>query len=217
MQIKSKWVALYSQTGSEIMALVERGCFPDVVVTDNFTSYLKNQEFFEKHNIEHVITVIEKVKSKRIARYDSLFKTTDIVTLHGWLNIVPGEIYEKYTIYNGHPGHIVEYPELKGKDPQEKVWKQIKAGDLPAKIGSVIHRVTEEVDGGEVVVVAEMPLDRKVHIGSLDGMFNVNSYLSLLSWCKFFRNLDIILQDELSYDGTSERDQHIPIIIVNHE
>ena len=32
----------------------------------------------------------------------------------------PGEVCEKRNIYNGHPGLITQYPQLKGKDPQQK-------------------------------------------------------------------------------------------------
>ena len=217
MQVRQRWVAFYSQTGSEIKELVETGIIPSVVITDNFTSYLKNAEFFKEYGIDHRITSIKGTKSNKVNTYNSLLKTNDLVTLHGWLNIVPGSICEKYIIYNGHPGHIVEYPELKGKDPQKKVWNRIKKGKEPEKVGSVIHRVTEEIDGGEVVVIAEMPLDSNVHVGSVNGMIGINSYLSKVSWVRFFRNLDIILQDELAYDGTSDRDQHIPITFINHE
>ena len=217
MQVRQRWVAFYSQTGSEIKELVETGIIPSVVITDNFTSYLKNAEFFKEYGIDHRITSIKGIKSNKVDIYNSLLKTNDLVTLHGWLNIVPGEICEKYIIYNGHPGHIVEYPELKGKDPQERVWNNIREGKEPEKVGSVIHRVTEEVDGGEVVVIAEMPLNSKSKVGSKNGMFKINSYLSKISWVRFFRNLDIILQDELAYDGTSDRDKHIPITFINHE
>ena len=44
----------------------------------------------------------------------------DLITLHGYLRIIPENICKQCKhIYNGHPGLINMYPELKGKDPQE--------------------------------------------------------------------------------------------------
>ena len=70
-----------------------------------------------------------------------------IVTLHGWLRIVPPYVCERSKIYNGHPGLITKYPELKGKDPQEKAFK------LKHKtIGCVLHKVSAGVDEGKIVM-----------------------------------------------------------------
>jgi len=66
-----------------------------------------------------------------------------VVTLNGFLRIMPMLSVE---MYNGHPGDIVLYPELKGKDPQKKAL-DLK---LPST-GCVIHKVTEVVDSGEVL------------------------------------------------------------------
>jgi folate-dependent phosphoribosylglycinamide formyltransferase PurN len=70
------------------------------------------------------------------------------ISLHGFLRILPADICEKYEIYNGHPGAIDLYPELKGKDPQEKVWQE---NDKYRIIGSVVHKCTAELDGGDVL------------------------------------------------------------------
>ena len=59
---------------------------------------------------------------------------------------MPPKICKKYTIYNGHPGLITVYPELKGKDPQ------IKAFNAKHEVmGCVLHRVTAGVDEGKVI------------------------------------------------------------------
>ena len=70
-----------------------------------------------------------------------------IITLHGWLRIMPPSICEKFKIYNGHPGLITDYPELKGKDPQERMFND---GNY-TYYGSVVHKVVPEVDSGEIV------------------------------------------------------------------
>ena len=52
-----------------------------------------------------------------------------LITLNGWLRIVPPDKCAKYNIYNGHPGLITKYPELKGKDPQQRMWENIHEYD----------------------------------------------------------------------------------------
>jgi folate-dependent phosphoribosylglycinamide formyltransferase PurN len=71
-----------------------------------------------------------------------------LISLHGYLRILPADICEKYEVYNGHPGAITLFPELKGKDPQEKVWQE---NDKYNIIGSVVHICTAELDGGDVL------------------------------------------------------------------
>ena len=69
-----------------------------------------------------------------------------IITLHGWLRIMPKEVCERFSIFNGHPGLITEYPELKGKDPQIRAFE----GKYPV-MGCVIHKVTAGVDEGKIL------------------------------------------------------------------
>ena len=77
--------------------------------------------------------------------YDHI-QRDDLVTLHGWLRIVPPPVCIRFSIYNGHPGLITTYPELKGKDPQKKAF-ELKH----PIIGCVIHKVTPEVDDGTIL------------------------------------------------------------------
>ena len=57
-------------------------------------------------------------------------------------------------MWNGHPGLITKYPELKGKDPQQKA---IALGLKSS--GCIIHRVTPEVDSGEIVASKEIQIE----------------------------------------------------------
>ena len=211
MQVSQKWVAFFSQTGSEIISLIKKGYKPDLIITDNKESYNLRKEFFKYNKIEFWYRPLPKSVNYKVRYYDEIIHRDDVVTLHGWLNIVPAETCKTYTIYNGHPGHIVDYPELKGKDPQVRAFTDIKKYKV---IGSVVHRVTEEVDGGEVVVIAEQAVEGSpLKINSIDGMLNICTSLSLISWLSFFRNSDIILETELNYDGTfkNDREKRIPI------
>ena len=74
--------------------------------------------------------------------------------MHGWLRIVPGEVCEKRRIINGHPGLITEYPELIGKDPQQK------AIDLGLEYsGSILHEAIAEVDSGQVIAAQKVKIE----------------------------------------------------------
>ena len=142
----SNWVALFSQTGTEIVELSKAiGREPDVVLTN---SYAYNNKV--NPNLSDKAQVICKDGAKTLDVLDRVAKDPDtLITLNGWLKIVPPAKCAKYNIYNGHPGLITKYPELKGKDPQERTWKNIASY---ARMGSVVHRVVAEVDDGEVVV-----------------------------------------------------------------
>ena len=136
------WIALYSHTGSEIYNISNRlKIQPDLVITNN-----------NKGNDKLTCQSI-KTSSRPVAvDYRTIFSTVDanpIITLHGWMRVIPAEICNEYEIYNLHPGLITHYPELKGKDPQERVFNML---NIPQYVGCVIHRAVAEVDSGEVIM-----------------------------------------------------------------
>jgi len=138
---KFTWIAMFSQTGSEIAALAkELGRSPDLILTNNRKR--EWHDFINTCNV-HVDTHDGLMNYLRLGPTDNF-----IITLHGYLRIIPEDITRMYEMYNGHPGLITTYPELKGKDPQEKVWSNMDAYSI---VGSVVHKVTPEVDDGEVV------------------------------------------------------------------
>ena len=135
------WVALFSQTGSEIYQVSERlGVFPDQIIC--------NGQDFDKINKDLIgCAPIHFTDSKpTVEQYFELLPEDALITMHGWLRIVPGEVCENRNIYNGHPGLITKYPELKGKDPQKKA-VQLRH----ATAGCIIHQATAELDGGPIV------------------------------------------------------------------
>lgn len=161
------WIALFSQTGKEICDLAEHfGRWPDLVLTDNYNeftwaekmrdyaSYTCNQPF----DLVRVV-IYEYEKFFNSWRHNPQF-TSPLITLHGWLKIIPKEICEQYTIYNGHPGliHPDFSPELKGKDPQKRVWQNNAKYKV---IGSVVHEVTPIVDDGKIVSYAYVSNEAK--------------------------------------------------------
>lgn len=140
------WIALFSQTGSEIYNISRRlSRFPDIIITNNNINGINKElfEFYKKSDSKRMIVLDNK---PTVADYEKVFGElkNPIITLHGWLRIIPEEICEKYTIYNGHPGLITKYPELKGFNPQERAIKY-------SEIGCVIHEVIPEVDEGKIL------------------------------------------------------------------
>lgn len=171
---KKVWIALYSQTGSEIQALsIALGIKPDIILT-NTDKPLFNVFKHAKHS--EIMEWLEKSYPDEEYRNNNV-----LITLHGYLRIIPLEICNRYkNIYNGHPGFIVKYPELKGKDPQVRTWQDNKKYPI---IGSVVHKVTPGVDEGEVVSSSAL-VNR---CNSLDDMFNALKTTSFDSWYFFLK------------------------------
>ena len=140
-----KWIAFFSHTGSEIVNLSKRlGFAPDRVITNKAPG---------AEDIHAELSTLVKechytTASPEYGDYDRLLLNCSdcICTLHGWMRIIPKRICNEYDMYNLHPGLITKYPELKGKDPQARVQEHHD------HVGLVVHRVTEGVDEGEVLV-----------------------------------------------------------------
>jgi len=101
--------------------------------------------------------------------------------MHGYLRIIDKDVLDTREMYNGHPGLITKYPELKGKDPQETVAKNLSLYD---KIGSVIHKVTPEVDSGEILY--EFAVFNGCN--SREEVYDTLKLTSLHSWLAFFKD-----------------------------
>lgn len=161
---KRPHIALFSQTGTEIVELIIKyQIIPDLILT--------NVQANDSQKINPYLQgkVVTTSRRPDVAEYRKYFNRFDnpVITLHGWLRIVPEEICNQYEIYNGHPGLITAdsvkdssgIPILRGKDPQ------LKAYNLGLDTtGSVIHRVTSGVDEGEIMIskkiwIKELPLD----------------------------------------------------------
>lgn len=169
------WIAFFSQTGSEIVNLQDAlGRVPDLIVTNKRPDHLRTIN-------EGIEVCLELPNKPTLEDYENILSEYEnpLITLHGWLRIVPEEIADKYEIYNGHPGLITLYPSLKGKDPQFKAWE----GNYKT-IGSVIHRVTAGVDEGPVVLERAFNLERLL---SLDDTFRILHNISTDLWIKFLR------------------------------
>jgi len=142
------WITFFSQTGSEIVELSKSiGRKPDLLVTNNFEEKIKFHP-----GVKELGVTIMSAKHDVIMNYfrnQVIYNVSQtLISLHGYLRILPADICEKYEVYNGHPGAITLFPELKGKDPQEKVWQENEKYNI---IGSVVHKCTPELDDGDVL------------------------------------------------------------------
>lgn len=179
MSENMKWVAFFSQTGSEIVEIAETlGRWPDLIVTNYRPDHLRTIDSRIKRKVkfisnkpvpEEYLVLLRKYKNP-------------VVTLHGWLRIVPEIVLRDYEVYNGHPGLITKFPELKGKDPQIRA---MNARMNP--VGCVLHRVEEEVDGGPIIAEVETTVDYSEL--DLNTFFTILRSKSLELWLNFLKDI----------------------------
>lgn len=143
-----KWYSLFSHTGQETTNLAKM-LYPDVELVAAITN---NSRY------EGPLPYIKLISAKYINEWlmePGNVEPGSLVTLNGYMRILPAEVI-KYLhalgckIWNIHPAPIQLYPELKGADPQERLYTGIKDGKYQY-IGVVIHDVTATVDDGPVL------------------------------------------------------------------
>ena len=183
-----KWVAFFSQTGSEIVNISKTiSQWPDVIVTNKQSRFGTNDELLSvvESTINRYVTLpefpkeIDYLKVADILGYsilDEKWKDEVLITLHGYLRILPPDFTKSSNIYNGHPGLITKHPELKGLDPQKKAWNESHI-----RIGCVIHRATPELDSGEVVAEKMIHNNFETFVDMLDALHFASSEL----WINF--------------------------------
>jgi len=170
------WIAFFSQTGSEIANISEAlGRYPDLIITNKDPEKCQDVD----QRIDRLYHISRKPSVEEYEEILSVFENP-IITLHGYLRILPEEICKKYEIYNGHPGLITEYPELKGKDPQLRAFE-----GKYEQAGAVLHKVIPEVDEGEVIDESKFSSKDL----TLDELFRILKEVSLNMWCKFLKKV----------------------------
>jgi len=177
--MKRPWIAFFSQTGTEIVDLAKSlNYWPDLIVTNQRPAGLRtiNPELKESDTL---VTVSNKPNVTELEEILGYYKNP-IVTLHGWLRIMPASICEKYSIFNGHPGLITEYPELKGKDPQIRAFE----GRYPI-MGCVLHKVSAGVDEGRVIAEERFNAFEITE----EEMWKVTRDRSLYLWTQFLKTV----------------------------
>lgn len=174
------WIALFSQTGSELVAICDKlGRYPDAVLTNNLKRDFSDNVFeqngmLHKYDSESLFNVL-----RQIGDFYGEEEQDVVITLHGFLRILPQDICERFEIYNGHPGDIITYPELKGKDPQAKA---LELGHKTAR--AVLHEVTPIVDDGEIVAATPFIMIEDM---TLEQVISDLKTLSVIEWCHLLK------------------------------
>jgi|TARA_R110002110_G_scaffold116672_2_gene288296 folate-dependent phosphoribosylglycinamide formyltransferase PurN len=172
-----KWIALFSQSGSEIALIAEAlGRWPDEIIT--------NRTPGDIHTLNPAIATesITYLSNTPTAEeyLEALGEEPALITLHGWLRIIPEAVIQQHPdIINGHPGALsIQEGVLKGMNPQEKAYRM----NLTVS-GCVLHKVTAGVDEGPVLE------ERLVEIKdlSLDGVYEALHETSVSLWVSFLK------------------------------
>lgn len=184
MQVDNNWIAFFSQSGTEINNIISHtGKVPAAIITNRQNDTGLNV-YLKALKDDGAVNWIMLPKNPEVKDYKKALKPfkNPLITLHGYLRIIPKEICKKYkNIYNLHPGLITEYPDLKGKDPQIRA---MQAGYPTA--GAVIHKVIPAVDDGEIV------MSHAINIQGLEEkeVFDRLHLLGSIMWYDFFQSYE---------------------------
>lgn len=148
-----KWCPLFSQSGGEILNVSRRlNRWPDAIIT--------NKQSLEGINGELLANAFDKLiiipNKPSYNDYNAAFQSIGaaeelLITLHGFLRIIPEAICHEYKMINSHPADIIAYPKLRGKDPVQRITEDME------NIGVTMHKVSSIVDGGEIIAHQTYP------------------------------------------------------------
>lgn len=179
--MSKRWITFFSRTGAEIAEVSRRmNRVPDLIIT--------NKDFYEDPPCDALNTLILTYRVPVVhlpakptaVDYDAITQTFPelfencVITLHGYLRIIPPDFCGRFLILNSHPGDIIKYPFLKGFNPQEKAFNNHLESS-----GVVVHRVVPEVDSGEIISIRTTPIQGL----DLDGVYEVLHNISIKQWC----------------------------------
>ena len=179
--MRRPWIAMFSHTGTEIADLIAVTGKVPVLIIRNENSKRKEDIRLNRYNTATFPrNPKEEDYQKTFSMVHSLYKRKPLITLHGWMRIIPEKICQDWDIYNGYPGLITEYPQLKGKDPQKKAY------DLKLSYsGCVVHRVTSKVNEGPILDSIKL----KIEDLSLEETINTLRNGSLALWIDVIETL----------------------------
>lgn len=184
-----KWYSLFSHTGRETEA-VWHACHNLVSLE---TAITNNMDY------DGPLPCIKLCSGKLINEWlmePGNIEPESIITLNGYMRILPAEVLSylksiQCKVYNIHPAPINVYPDLKGKDPQNRLFEGIKSGKYDYQ-GAVIHKVDAGVDTGEIIYW-RMQFPKAVL--TLDDVYNDLHALGTAMWIEFF-------EEEMYQDGS---------------
>jgi len=142
------WIALFSQTGSEIANICKFFSITPVVLITTRKDLEGVNEGLKHYINNENLQIIYLPKYTSAKDYNDIFSKYEnpIITLHGFLRIIPADTCKRFEIYNLHPAPLVTYPHLKGKDPQVRTFEEkLKYS------GNTIHKCIAELDAGPIL------------------------------------------------------------------
>lgn len=183
----NKWYGLFSHTGKELEILAAKDHDWDVRLETVITN---NMEYNDKLISQGVRTY--KLASLKeinwLLKMPHIIEDNSLITLNGYMGIVPSDVLRNLKlrgckVYNIHPAPIQLYPELRGKDPQERMYEGIQKCEYNY-IGVVIHEVDAGVDTGKIV---HWVLQMADHVMTKDELYVRLHELGTQAWESFFR------------------------------
>ena len=151
----------------------------------NFQNIVTNQELKEHEVVLMIHNTKECGAAKRAAKYGiphcrvahkdeqqviELFKAwrVDLIILAGYMRVLkkPSEFH--CPIINVHPSLL---PKYKGLNAVEQA---LESGDKTT--GCTVHYVNEELDGGEIILQGEVPIEPDDTIGTLTRRIQLKEY-----------------------------------------
>lgn len=183
----NKWYGLFSHTGRELEALASKDLEWDIRLNAVITN---NMDYFGSLDMQGV-AVYRMASFKDVnwlLNQPQYVEDNSLITLNGYMGIVPSDVLRNLKmrgckLYNIHPAPIQIYPELRGKDPQERMYEGIQKGKYNC-IGVVIHEVDEGVDTGKIVHWVLRMVDRCITKYEL---YERLHKLGIQAWESFFR------------------------------
>ncbi|PSW53997.1 phosphoribosylglycinamide formyltransferase [Photobacterium leiognathi] len=154
-------VVLISGSGSNLQAIID-ACSNGLIKNSHITAVISNKENAygleraRTANIE-AIHIAPKQYDNREQYDDALAErieqfNPDVVILAGFMRILSGDFVRRFKgkMLNIHPSLLPKYPGLNTHQ------RAIDAGDT--EHGTSVHFVTEELDGGPVILQAKVPI-----------------------------------------------------------
>lgn len=177
----TKWYGLFSHTGKELENLVqeiEGPPFLKVAITNN-SKYEGLLPYVKLSSTKHVHEWLMQPEN---------VGDNSLITLNGYMGIIPADVLRNLKergckVYNIHPAPIQHYPELRGKDPQERMYEGIQEGRYKF-IGVVIHEVDPGIDTGNIVHWSLQLADPSI---TKDELYERLHEMGTEAWEHFFR------------------------------
>lgn len=192
----NKWYGLFSHTGKELEKLVSMDHGFDLRLDTMITNNMDYSGCLGTRGIR-LFKLASTKDVNWLLKQSQIVEDNSIITLNGYMGILPADVLHNLKtrdckVYNIHPAPIQFYPDLRGKDPQERLYEGIQKREY-SYIGVVIHEVDEGVDTGKIV---HWILELADHGMTKEELYVRLHELGTKAWESFFR-------ERMYEDGTN--------------